>query len=151
MSSLRPEYIRAVQKSAFDTTFGVLSKTFDGIEKLVELNVHTVKSTLGESQERLAEFLSTQQPHTLFAQHVNLAQTALKMAPVYWSPACKVVAETQAELLTFAQAQFRQYRHDAQAFVDSVAQDVPAESGTAEAAWAFPKSPVESPKTTSQA
>ncbi|SOE87044.1 phasin family protein [Burkholderia sp. YR290] len=151
MSSLRPEYIRAVYKSAFDTTFGLLSKAFDSIEKLVELNMHTVKSTLGESQERLAEFFSTQQPHTLFAQQENLPQTTFKKVQAYWSPACKVLSETQAELTTFVEAQFRQYRHEAQTFVDSIVRDEPAASETAEVAWAFPKAPDESPNAAPQA
>lgn len=151
MSSLLPEYIRAVHKSVFDTTFGILNKAYDGIEKLVELNVQTVKSILGESQERLAESFSTQQPHTPFAQQGSLALAAFEKLQAYRSPACKVLSETQAELTTFAEAQFRQYRHEAQTFVDSIVRNVPAASETAEVAWAFPKAPAESPKAAPQA
>lgn len=151
MSSLRLEYVRAIQKSALDTTFGVLSKAFAGIEKLIELNVRTVKSSLGESQERLTGFFSFQQPHALFIQQGSLGLSALEKEHAYWPLACKVLSETQAELTILAEVQFRQFQHEAQTFVESIRRDVPAANEAAGAAWTFPKAPVEPPQAVGQA
>jgi Phasin protein len=73
MSSLAPEQLVAAQKTSVETTFVILNKAFDGIEKLVELNVQAVKSTLAENQETLAKALSAKEPHELFSQQTSQA------------------------------------------------------------------------------
>ena len=51
MTLLTPEQIAAAQKTNLETLFGLTTKAFEGVEKLVELNLQVVKSTLAESQE----------------------------------------------------------------------------------------------------
>ena len=58
MTLLTPEQIAAAQKANFDTLFGLTNKAFEGVEKLVELNLQVVKSTLAESQENAQRALS---------------------------------------------------------------------------------------------
>src|SRR6185437_12818889 len=49
MTLLTPEQFAAAQKANFETLFGLTTKAFEGVEKLVELNLQVVKSTLAES------------------------------------------------------------------------------------------------------
>ena len=51
MSLLTPEQIAAAQKANLETLFGLTTKAFEGVEKLIELNLQVVKSTLAEGQE----------------------------------------------------------------------------------------------------
>ena len=133
MSSLRPEYIGAAQKAVVDTTFEFLTKTFDSVQQLVELNVQAVKSTLDESQESLSKGLSTQEPHELFARQKNLAQTALEKAQAYWRHVCEILSGTQGEFAALFEAQLKQYQNDTK--------NAPTGTETAVAAWVFPKTP----------
>ena len=57
MSSLAPEQIFASQKAGFDTLYSLAAKSFEGFEKLVELNVQTVKSSLAENQDLVGKAL----------------------------------------------------------------------------------------------
>ena len=51
MSSLTSEQLVAAQKSGVETSFAFLTKAFESIEKLAELNAKAVQSTLAENQE----------------------------------------------------------------------------------------------------
>ncbi|MFP3748214.1 phasin family protein, partial [Achromobacter sp. SIMBA_011] len=44
MSLLTPEQFVAAQKANLETLFGLTGKAFEGVEKLVELNLQAVRS-----------------------------------------------------------------------------------------------------------
>jgi phasin family protein len=135
MSSLAPEQLVAAQKTSVETTFVILNKAFDGIEKLVELNVQAVKSTLAENQEILAKALSAKEPHELFSQQTSQAQPAIEKAQSYWRHVYEIISGTQTEFAALVEAKFKQRQNDAQAFIDSLAKGAPAGSEMAVAAW----------------
>lgn len=135
MSSLAPEQLVAAQKAGFETTFGLLTKAFETIEKLVELNVQAVKSTLAESQEILTKALAAKEPQELFALQASLTQPAIENAQSYWRNVYEIVSSTQAEFAATAEAQLKQRQHDAQAFVDSLEKNAPPGSGAVLSAW----------------
>lgn len=58
MSLLTPEQIAAANKANLESLFGLTAKAFESVEKLVELNLQVVKSTLAESQENVQRALS---------------------------------------------------------------------------------------------
>ena len=45
MTLLTPEQFAAANKAQFDTLFGLTNKAFEGMEKLLELNLQVVKSS----------------------------------------------------------------------------------------------------------
>jgi phasin family protein len=137
MSSLAPEQLAAAQKTSVGTTFVILNKAFNGIEKLAELNVQTVKSSLAENQEIFVKAFSAGEPHALFAQQASHAQPAIEKAQSYWRHVYEIISSTQAEFAAVAEAQLKQYQQDALAFVDSLAKKAPAGSETAVVNWAF--------------
>ncbi|MGF6923118.1 TIGR01841 family phasin [Paraburkholderia sp. 40] len=135
MSSIPPEQIVAAQKAGVATTFGILTKSFGAVEKLVELNMQAVKSSLAENQENLVKAFSAGAPQEFFAQQAGQAQPAIEKAQSYCRHVYEIISSTQAEFAAVAEAQIRQFQHDAQAFVDSVAKSAPAGSENAVAAW----------------
>jgi len=132
MSSLAPEQLVAAQKTNVETTFVILNKAFDGIEKLVELNVQAVKSTLAENQEVVGKALSAKDPQGFFA--LQTPPTTEKLQS-YWRHVSEIVTSTQAELAAVAEAHFKQSQHDAQTFVDGLAKNAPAGSDVVVSAW----------------
>ena len=46
-----PEQLMAAQKANVETLFGLTTKAFEGVEKLVELNLQVARATLGEAAE----------------------------------------------------------------------------------------------------
>lgn len=135
MTSLVPEQLIAVQKTGLKTTFGFLTKALEGTEKLGELNVQVVKSTVAESREILAKVYTAKDPHELFALQAGQVQAAAEKVQSYWHHVYEIVSGTQAEFAATAEAQLKQQQHDTQAFIDSLAKTAPAGTETALAAW----------------
>jgi phasin family protein len=131
MSSLSGEHAVASQRASLDTLFDVWTKAFGCIEKLSELNLRAVKSTLAENQAIAGVALSTKDPQELFALHAKRAQAAMEEAQSYWRHVSNIMFNTQVELAASAEAQFRQRQDDTQAFVDTVANNAPAGSEAA--------------------
>jgi phasin family protein len=131
MSSLSGEQAVASQRASLETLSDVWTKAFGCIEKLTELNLRAVKSTLAENQAIASVALSTKDPQELFALHAKRAQAAMEEAQSYWRHVSNIMFNTQVELAASAEAQFRQRQHDTQAFVDTVANNAPAGSEAA--------------------
>ena len=53
------EQVVAAQKANVETLFGLTSKAFEGVEKLVELNLQVAKAALGEAAETTRAALSS--------------------------------------------------------------------------------------------
>jgi phasin family protein len=135
MSSLAPEQLFAAQKVVFETISGLLNKFFGGIEKLVELNLQVVKSTLTENQEITAKAFSVKDPQDLFALQASYTQSVTDKAQSYGRNVYEIISSTQGEFAAAAEAQFQQYYRETQEFVDKFAKYAPAGSETAVAAW----------------
>ncbi|AXF06111.1 TIGR01841 family phasin [Paraburkholderia hospita] len=131
MSSLSGEQAVASQRASFDTLSNVWVKAFCCIEKLTDLNLRAVQSTVAENQAIANMALSTKDPQELFTLQTRRAQAAMEEAQSYWRHVWNIVVSTQAELTTSAEAQFKTRLRDTQAFVDTVANNAPAGSEAA--------------------
>jgi phasin family protein len=131
MTLLTPEQIAAAQKSNLETFFGLTTKAFEGIEKLVELNLQVVKSTLAESQENAQRALSVKDAQEFLALQAGLTQPISEKALSYGRHVYEIVSATQAEFARVAEAQYEEQNRKVQSLVDNVAKNAPAGSETA--------------------
>ncbi len=134
MSLLTPEQIAAAQKAHLESLFGLTSKAFESVEKLIELNVQVVKSTLAESQENVQRALSVKDAQELLALQASFAQPLAEKALAYGRHLYDIASSTQAEFAKVAESQYEEQNRKVQALVDNVAKDAPAGSETAVAA-----------------
>ncbi|GAB7534728.1 phasin family protein [Burkholderia sp. 22PA0099] len=134
MSVLTPEQIAAAQKANLESLFGLTTKAFESVEKLIELNVQVVKSTLAESQENVQRALSIKDAQELVALQASLAQPAAEKALAYGRHLYDIATSAQAEFAKVAEAQYEDHNRKVQALVDNVAKNAPAGSETAVAA-----------------
>jgi phasin family protein len=150
MSDFDPvQEMTAAQKAGLETTLGLLSKAFEDIEKLVELNARVVKSFLAEHQEITARALSVKEPQELFAQLASQTQPVMETAQSYWRDTYGVISSRQSEFQAAAGVRFQQFSRETQALADMLAQNAPAGSETAFATWkAFVKTASETASTT---
>jgi len=134
MSLLTPEQIAAAQKANLESLFGLTTKAFEGVEKLIELNLQVVKSTLVESQENAQRLLSVKDAQELIALQASLSQPVAEKVLSYGRHLYEIASSTQAEFTKVAEAQFEEQNKKVQALVDNVAKNAPAGSETAVAA-----------------
>src|ERR1700735_2241372 len=131
MTLLTPEQIAAANKAQFDTLFGLTNKAFEGLEKLLELKLQVVKSTLAESQENAQRALSVKDAQELLALQASLAQPVAEKALSYGRHVYEIVSATQGEIPRVAEAQFEEQNRKVQSLVENVAKNAPAGSETA--------------------
>lgn len=135
MNSTTSEQVVAVQKASVETTFDLLNKTFNAIEKLTGLTLQAAKSGLAENQDALVKAFGAGAPHTFIAQQASQAQPAIEKAQSYWHQVHEIASGTRAEFLAVAETQLKKYQHDAQRYAENLAKTAPAGSETVLTAW----------------
>ena len=131
MTLLTPEQFAAAQKANFEALFGLTNKAFEGIEKLVELNLQVVKSTIAESQENAQRALSAKDAQEFLSLQASFAQPVAEKVLSYGRHLYEIASATQAEFARVAEAQYEEQNRRVQALVENVAKNAPAGSETA--------------------
>src|ERR1700712_4744369 len=77
---LTAEQIVAAQKANLETLFDLTNKAFEGVEKLVELNLQVAKASMGEVQAPAAASLGVKDAQELLPLQAGLLQPAAEKA-----------------------------------------------------------------------
>jgi len=139
MHMLTAEQVIAAQKSNVETLFDLTNKAFEGVEKLVELNLQVAKAALGEVAETAKATLSVKDAQELLSLQAGLLQPAAEKAASYSRHLYDIAASTNAEVAKVAESQLADAQKKFMATVDSAAKNAPA--GT-ESAVALVKSAI---------
>jgi phasin family protein len=131
MNMLTPEQIVAAQKANIETIFGLTQKAFEGVEKLVELNVQATKAALSESANSAQALLSVKDAQELLALQANLFQPLAEKTVAYSRHLYDIASGTTAEFGKAAEAQASDSQKKFLAVVDNAAKNAPAGSETA--------------------
>ena len=128
---LTAEQVIAAQKANIETIFGLTQKAFEGVEKLVDLNVQATKAALSESANSTQALLSVKDAQELLALPANLFQPLAEKTVAYSRPLYDIAAGTGAEFSKAAEAQASDSQKKFLAVVDNAAKNAPAGSETA--------------------
>ena len=94
---LTAEQVMAAQKANVETLFGLTSKAFEGVEKLVELNVTASKAALVEAAGTAQSILSVKDAQELLALQASLFQPLAEKTAAYSRHLYDISASTGAE------------------------------------------------------
>jgi phasin family protein len=133
MTLSSPEQV-AVAKANFDAFFGLAGKVFEGVEKLVALNLQVIRSTLAEAQENLTKVPGTPEPQQWFALQAGFIGPFAEKSLSYSRQVFDIASTTQTEVTQLAQTQYERYNNRVQALVEEAAKNSPAGSEAAIAA-----------------
>jgi phasin family protein len=134
-----PEQLLAAQKASVETLFGLTTKAFEGVEKLVELNMQVAKTSLTEAAETTYAAMSVKDAQELLTLQAGLLQPAAEKAAAYSRHLYDIMAGAGAEFTKTAEAQMADGQKKVLAMVDTAVKNAPA--GT-ESAVALVKSAV---------
>ena len=123
---LTPEQIIAAQKANVETLFGLTHKAFEGVEKLVELNLQVAKATLGEAAENVKAALSVKDAQELLALQAGLLQPAAEKAAAYSRHLYDIAASTNADLSKLVESQTSEAQGKFLSAVDAAVKNAPA-------------------------
>ena len=121
-----PEQLMAAHKSNVETLFGLTNKAFEGVEKLVELNLQVARATLGEAAETTKAALSVKDAQELLALQAGLLQPAAEKAAAYSRHLYDIVAGAGAEVTKVTEGQVSDAQKKFMSVVDNAVKNAPA-------------------------
>lgn len=128
---LTAEQVLATNKANIESLFGLTSKAFEGIEKLVELHLAASKALLADTASQTQTVLSVKDPQELLTLPSSLFQPLSEKAASYGREVYEISTSTGAEFSKAFETQFAEVQKKFQDLVDSTAQNAPAGSETA--------------------
>ncbi|KRB99830.1 Phasin (PHA-granule associated protein) [Hydrogenophaga sp. Root209] len=128
---LTAEQMIAAQKANIETIFGLTQKAFEGVEKLVELNVQATKAALSESANSTQALLSVKDAQELLTLQASLMQPLAEKTVAYSRHLYDIAQGTTAEFGKAAEAQASDTQKKFMAVVDNASKNAPAGSESA--------------------
>jgi phasin family protein len=132
---LTAEQVLASQKATVETLFGLTHKAFEGVEKLVELNLTASKAALAEAAGTTQGLLSVKDAQELLALQASLFQPLAEKSAAYSRHLYDIAAGTGAEFGKTFESQAADAQKKFMAVVDNAAKNAPAGSETAVAVF----------------
>ena len=128
---LTPEQLVASQKANMETLYGLTAKAFEGMEKLVELNLQATKAALAESANHTQAVLSVKDAQELLALQAGMFQPLAEKAAAYSRHLYDIASGTSAENSKACEGKVTEGQAQFAALVDNAAKNAPAGSETA--------------------
>jgi phasin family protein len=129
--ALTADQILAAQKANLETLFGLTTKAFEGVEKLVELNVTASKAALAEAQSTAQAALSVKDAQELLTLQASLFQPLAEKTAAYSRHLYDIAQGTGAEFGKAFEAKATEAQQAFVGLVDSASKNAPAGSETA--------------------
>ena len=116
----------ATQKSNVETLLGLTSKAFEGVEKLVELNLQVARTAISEAAENAKAALSAKDAQEFMALQAGLLQPAAEKAAAYSRHLYDIAAATNAEVTKVAEQTAAEAQAKFMNVVDTAVKNAPA-------------------------
>jgi phasin family protein len=123
---MTPEQLAAAQKASLDAFVELARKSFEGIERLTELNLQVARATMGESADQARALLDARDAQQLATLQAGLVQPATEKASTYSRQVYEITSSTQAEVTRVVEAQMAAAQERILAMVDTVLKNAPA-------------------------
>src|SRR5450755_1940100 len=120
------EQIVSAQKANVETLFGLTGLAFEGVEKLIELNIQVAKTAMSEAAQNAQAALSVKDAQELVALQAGLLQPAAEKAAAYSRHVYEIAASTGAEVNRVAEATSADAQAKFMAVVDNAVKNAPA-------------------------
>jgi len=127
-----PEQFSNATKANLESQFALFSslttKTFESVEKLVDLNISTARASLETSSNVARQLLSAKDPQEFFSVSASQAQPSAETALSYSRQLASIATSTGAEFSKAAEGQIVEANRKVISLVDEVSKNAPAGS-----------------------
>ena len=128
--ALTADQLIAAQKANVEILFGLTTKAFEGVEKIVELNVQASKAALSEAAETAQAVLSAKDAQELLALQAGLLQPLAEKTASYSRHLYEIAQGTSTEFSKAFEVKAAEAQQAFVNLVDSAAKNAPAGSET---------------------
>jgi phasin family protein len=129
--TLTPEQIAAANKANLETLLNLTNKAFEGVEKLVELNMAVAKTAMNENVQNAKQALSVRDAQQLMAMQAGMVQPLAEKIMSYSRHLYNIANETQSTFTTVAESQLNKNNSNLNGLVEELAKNAPAGSDAA--------------------
>jgi phasin family protein len=129
--TLTAEQIMASNKANIETLFGLTTKAFEGVEKLVELNMTASRAALSEAAQHTQAVMDVKDAQELIALQAGMLQPLAEKTAAYSRHLYDISSGTRTELGKPIQSQADHLQKAFTNLVDNAAKNAPAGSETA--------------------
>lgn len=130
-----PEQFSSATKANVEAQFALLTslstKMFEGVEKIIDLNLNVAKASLEESSAAARQLLAAKDVQEFFSLSAAQAQPNAEKAIAYGRHLASIASSTQAEFTKAAESQIAETNRKVVALIDEVTKNAPAGSETA--------------------
>jgi len=131
---LTVEQVIASQKANVETLLGLTAKAFEGVEKIVELNMSASKAALAESGENAKALLSVKDAQELIALQASLLQPLADKTAAYSRHLYEIATGTTSEFTKAFESQAAEAQKGFSGLIEAAAKNAPAGTESAVAA-----------------
>ena len=129
--TLTAEQILAAHKANIETLFGLTNKAFEGVEKLVELNVAASRAALNEAANHTQAAFGVKDAQELIALQSGLFQPLAEKVTSYSRHLYEIAAGTSTELGKAVEVKTAEAQKNFATLVETATQNAPAGSESA--------------------
>lgn len=130
-----PEQFSTASKANFEAQLSLISaltnKAFEGVEKIVDLNLNVAKASLEESNAAAKQFLAAKDAQEWLSVAAAQAQPNAEKALAYGRHLASIASGVQAEFTKAAEAQIAETSRKVLELVEEVSKNAPAGSENA--------------------
>jgi len=126
MNMMTVEQVMGAHKANIETLFGLTGKAFEGMEKLIELNMQVARTAMDEAAVNAKAAMSVKDAQELMALQTSLLQPAAEKAAAYSRYVYEIAASTGAEVTRVAEATSADAQAKFMAVVDNAVKNAPA-------------------------
>ncbi len=128
---LTAEQIMASHKANIETLFGLTQKAFEGVEKLVELNVQATKAALAETANNAQAVMGAKDAQELLALQASIVQPLAEKTAAYSRHLYEIAQSSSAEISKSFEGQTAEAQKKVAEMIETATQNAPAGSETA--------------------
>ena len=125
----------AQQKTSIETLFGLSHKAFEGMEKMVALNVQASKAALAEAATHTQAMLNVKDAQELLALQSGVMQPLAEKAAAYSRHLYDIASNTTTEFSKAVEGQTAEFQSKVVNLVDGAVKNAPAGSETVVAVY----------------
>lgn len=127
-----PEQFSAASKSSIESQLALFtslsSKTFEGVEKLIELNITAARTSLEESAAAAKQLFAAKDPQEWLSLTSSLVQPAPEKLAAYGRQVASITSGVQSEFTKAAESQISETSRKVLELIEELSKNAPAGS-----------------------
>ena len=127
---LTAEQVMASHKATIETLFGLTHKAFEGVEKLVELNMQATKAALAETANHAQAVMGAKDAQEFMALQAGMVQPLAEKTAAYSRHLYDIASAAGADLGKTFEGQAAEAQQKLAGMMDSATKNAPAGSET---------------------